>query len=123
MKTLKFVGLLILLPLISIPAYAQHRFNSEEMAKRQSQNVIKNIPSLTQAQKDSVQTIFAKYAKLTQDAWQNNSGDRQAMRSQMQKLRSDRDAELKALFTKDQYQQYQKLMEKNRRRFRQHQRQ
>ncbi len=114
MKTIKTFCLLILLFLMVSPVFAQRRFNPEEMAKRQSSYVIDNITSLTVVQKDSVQVIFNKSAKVISEIFSNNSGDRQAMRQKMQQLRSDRDKELQAVFTKDQFKQYQELMEKAR---------
>lgn len=114
MKPIKTFGLLVLLCMMVSPVFAQRRFNPDEMAKRQSSYVIDNISSLTAAQKDSVQAIYATFATDIQNAFQNNSGDRQAMRDQMTQLRTQRDKELQAVLTPDQFKQYQDLMAKAR---------
>jgi len=114
MKTIKTLGLFVFLCLMVSPLFAQRRFNPEEMAKRQSSYIIDNISSLTAQQKDSVQVIFNRSAKVMSAIFSNNSGDRQAIREKMQQLRSDRDKELQATLTKDQFKQYQELIEKAR---------
>lgn len=114
MKTLKNFGLLVLFCMMVSPAFAQRRFNPDEMAKRQSAYVVDNVANLTAAQKDSVQAIYTKFAENIQNIFQNNSGDRQAMRDQMMKLRTQRDKELQAVLTADQFKQYQDLMTKAR---------
>jgi len=114
MKTIKTFGLLLLLCMLVSPVFAQRRFDPEAMAKRQSTYIINNITSLTAPQKDSVQVINSKFAKSIQEAWSNNSGDRQAMRDTMMQLRTKRDKEMQALLTPDQFKQYQDLMAKAR---------
>jgi len=114
MKPIKTFGLIVLLCMMVSPVFAQRRFNPDEMAKRQSSYVIDNISSLTAAQKDSVQAIYATFATDIQNAFNNNSGDRQAMRDQMTQLRTQRDKELQAVLTPDQFKQYQDLMAKAR---------
>lgn len=115
MKSVKFILPTTLLALLMIsPVLAQNRFNPQDMAKRQSQYIISNISTLNAAQKDSVQAIFTEFANQMQTAFQNNSGDRQARRDQMMKMVSKRDDRIKALFTADQFKQYQDLMQKMR---------
>lgn len=115
MKTIKILLAVAFLATLSItPALAQNRFNPQEMAKRQSQYVFDNMSGLSVAQKDSIQAIFLDFGNKFQEVFQNNSGDRQAMRSQMMQLRTERDNRIKSVLTADQFKQYQDLMQKMR---------
>lgn len=115
MKTVKiFLPSAFLAFLMITPVIAQNRFNPQDMAKRQSQYIFDNMKDLNATQKDSIQAIYLDFGKKFQEAFQKNSGDRQAMRSQMMTLRTERDNRIKGILTADQFKQYQELMQKMR---------
>ena len=64
--------------------------------------------NLTDQQKEDVEFVNTKYRAQMQQIRQNNEGDREAMRSEMMDLREKQNAELKEIFTEEQFTEYQK---------------
>lgn len=118
MKNLKYAGLFILLFAITLPVFAQRRFDPSRMAQRQTQQIFDNVKSLTKLQKNQIREIFTQNADTVGKIFNNNSLGRQEKFDRFRKLRTDLNARLKKIFTADQYKQYQEMMAEMRRRFR-----
>ena len=91
----------------------------EERGKRQTE-LMKEKLNLTAAQEPKVDAINMKYARKMEDS--RKTTDTAARRKTFELLNKQKDAELKGVFTPDQFKAYQKLMEelKARRQQRQH---
>jgi Spy/CpxP family protein refolding chaperone len=80
----------------------------EERAKQQTE-MMKTQLNLTPAQEPKVNAINLKYAKKMQEA--RNTTDTAARRKSFESLNKQKDAELKTVFTAEQFKTYQKLIE------------
>ncbi|MDN5202391.1 hypothetical protein QQ008_13475 [Fulvivirgaceae bacterium BMA10] len=112
MKNIKITALtLFVFGLMIQTSYAQNRqrLTPEERSERETSQIFASITTLSEEQKDQVKEISLKYSKSMSETMQNNRGDREAMRSAMQSLRSEKDKELKEVFTEEQFAQYEKL--------------
>ena len=114
MKKIGF--LLIALIMGTLVGTAQNWQNStpEEMAKRQTDQ-IKEKCGLDKAQEKKVYDLqlesSKKMAKMRDEM---QSGDRDAMRDKMAKMREDQNKEMKKILTADQYVKYEKYLEERR---------
>lgn len=110
-KAVKVLGIAFLSMLMVKAVYSQRNMDPERMADRQTQMIVEKVSGLSDQQKDSVKQINTDFAKMMSDAWSGSNGDRSGMREKMQGMRQEHDARLKAVFTDDQYQQYQKMQD------------
>jgi hypothetical protein len=108
----------IALAFAGLQLHAQGRMSPEDRAKMFSQRMEQQISGLTDQQKDSIEAINLDISRAMQAAFEQNQGDRDAMRSAMQSLQQQRDERLKAVLNDDQYKQYQDMMQNMRRNFR-----
>ena len=113
MKKLMIAVVSVLLITTSVFAQQRQRMSPEEMAKRQTEQMIEKL-SLTDDQKVKVEAINLKYAKIQSEMMQADQGDRQARQGEMRKNREAKDAELKEVLTPEQYELYQQLQEQQR---------
>lgn len=116
MKTLKSIGLILLLFAMIEPATAQRRMNPADMAKRQLQLMEKIVPSLNQQQKDELQQIFTAHSDSVSRVFNNQDLNRQERFSQMQAMRTNLQNQLKTVLTDDQYKAYEDFLAKMRER-------
>jgi hypothetical protein len=70
--------------------------------------------NLTEQQREDVDFINTKYKAQMQQIRQNSEGDRETMRPKMMELRDKQNAELKEIFSEEQFAEYQKWMKENR---------
>ncbi len=116
MKLLQSVFLVTIFTVISsVSLFSQSRQNRspEEMAKQQTEWMTKEL-TLDEGQVEKVSVINLKYSKDLQKTWQQNQGNREAMRSAMTKLTEEKDKELKKVLTEDQFKLYQKKVAERR---------
>ena len=112
LKTLAFF-LVILLAGKSAFSQTQGNATPEERAKRQTE-MMKTQLALTPAQEPKVAAINLKYAKKMEDARKITDGE--AQHKAVTNLQSQKDNELKGVFTDSQYKEYLKKMEEMRNR-------
>jgi hypothetical protein len=88
----------------------------EEMAKQQTEQ-IKEKCDLDKAQEKKVYELSLKsgkeMAKLRQEM-RDGSGDREAMREKMTKMRDEQNKEMKKILSEDQYKKYEQYLEERR---------
>jgi len=77
-------------------------------------NAMLDSLGLAEQQREDVEFINTKYRAQMQQIRQNNEGDREAMRPKMMELRDKQNAELKEVFTEEQFAQYKKWQDENR---------
>jgi periplasmic protein CpxP/Spy len=94
------------------------QMDPEEMAKRQTDEMVKDL-GLDAKQTEKVSAINKKYADKMGEMFKNPQGDRDGMREKMQAMRTEKDAELKTVFTADQFVKYQENEKKRMANFRQ----
>jgi protein CpxP len=127
-RNLRFAVGLITLMLISITTvYAQGNHSEmgggkpspEDRAKRQTEMMKENL-SITDAQEPRISAINLKYAKKMEDV--RKVADTAAQRKAAENLNKQKEGELKAVLTADQFKSYLKMVEemKARRRGMQH---
>ena len=116
MKTLKSIGLLILLFAMLKPAMAQRRMNPADMAQRQLQQIEKIIPTLNQQQKDQLQKIFTAHSDSVSKVFSNQNLDRQERFNQMRVMRTQLQNQIKTVLTADQFKVYEDNLAKMRER-------
>ena len=111
-RTMHFTVVLFLLLIISVtPAHSQGNpagkghgnQTPEERAKRQTEMMKENL-SLTTAQEPKVSAINLKYAKKMEDV--RKIADTAVMRKTAQNLNKQKEGELKAVLTADQFKSY-----------------
>jgi Spy/CpxP family protein refolding chaperone len=104
----KFFILTALLVAMATIATAQPRSNGtpEERAKNQTERLVKLL-NLTDEQTQKIQTVNLDLAKKTDEAFRNNSNDREAARGKMQEIDTERDKKYKEILTEDQFKTYQ----------------
>jgi hypothetical protein len=113
MKILKSIAFVAGLALITMNTSAQERNNMtpEQMAQKQTNNIKEKISGITSDQETKILAVEQEAANAMQDARSSSNGDKDAMRSKMKPIRETRDAKLKAIFTTEQYTQYQAMEE------------
>lgn len=87
----------------------------EDMAKAETEWMVKEL-SLDKAMEKKVSELQLKYAKKQAEmrAAAMNSGDRETMRTNQQKLMTEKDAEIKKLLGDKTFELYQKKVEERR---------
>ncbi len=89
--------------------------DNEKMQEYQAAyNSMLDSLGLADQQREDVEFINTKYRAQMQQIRQNNEGDREAMRPKMMELRDKQNAELKEVFTEEQFAQYKKWQDENR---------
>lgn len=113
MRTKLFL-LLVMVMSIAFSAYSQGQQNAtpEERAKRSTQ-MVKETTGIDAATAVKVEAVFLKYAKEMVTLREKYT-DREARREPMAELNKKQDADLKALFTADQFAKYTAKMEEMR---------
>ncbi len=105
MKRIFVVTMLLAIAVTFASAQQRQRMSAEERAKNQTESMEKDL-SLTADQKTKVQAINLDIAKKMDEQMQAASGDRDAMMAKMQELNTDRNNQLKAVLTDDQFKKY-----------------
>jgi len=80
---------------------------AEDIAKRQTTQTTEAL-NLNKATSEKLYQINLKYAEKMKEAFADRSSDREAMRNEMISIREQKNKELKQLFTKEQFEKYQK---------------
>ncbi len=114
-QTFPFLFLLIIL--VSTNMSAQKGNNGQDRVKQQTEQMIKNL-ELNEEQAKKVTEINERYAEEGKKIRNESSGDRESMRSSMKELNELRNAELKEILTKEQFDKHieqQKQMREQRR--------
>lgn len=111
-----FTSLLIAVAVIA--SYAQppqgggqgRRMDPEQMAKFQTDQMVEDL-KLNDKQKTEVQAINVKYSKKMGEIFQagGGQGNWEANRKKMDEMNTQKNAELKKVFTADQYKKYEEL--------------
>ncbi|MBN1924560.1 MAG: hypothetical protein JW798_01885 [Prolixibacteraceae bacterium] len=113
-------GLMITLAGIAQPP-GPGQFDPEEMVKRQTEQMVEDL-SLNDDQTKKVEAINRKYGEKTREMFQSAQGNFEGMREKMETIREEKNGELKAVLTEDQYNKYieieKKRMEERRNRWR-----
>lgn len=84
-----------------------------EAQKKRQQEMYAQL-NLSEAQKVKVEEISAKYQVKRKAFVENNNGDREAMRGEMQKQREDQNKELSGVMTKEQFAKYLEIQKSQR---------
>lgn len=109
MKT-KFLFILLSLFMGISMAKAQPRrgnMSAEDIAKRQTEQTTEAL-NLDKATSQKLYQINLKYAEKMKEAFADQGSDRESMRNEMMTLREQKNKELQKLFTKEQFEKYQK---------------
>ena len=113
MKTFKSLALLAGLAFITAGVSAQSQGHGQmdpaTMAQKMTDRVKQNVNAITPGQESQILAAEQDFATGMQTARNNSNGDHDAMHSQMQTLKSTRDAKIKTILRDDQYAQYQKM--------------
>ncbi len=80
------------------------RMTPQERTDRLAQQL-----ALSDSQKVKVLALFTRQDEARKKAFDDAKGDREAMRSSMQKMRDETAKEMKAILTPEQYTKYEKL--------------
>ncbi len=80
----------------------REKLEPEEMAKRQTTQMKESL-DLTEEQLTKVEALNLKYAEKMETLRDEAKADREATRNAMKPIREEKDAELKALLTTEQY--------------------
>lgn len=116
---MKKISLMILsVMLFTVVSIAQNRgnFDPKEFAKRQTEELTKEL-SLNKDQQKKVLELNNQVAdKMTamREDMMSGGGDREGMRDKMMKIREDQQKEMKKILTEDQYKKYEKYLEEQR---------
>jgi hypothetical protein len=100
------------LMILTLSAFAQRGGGDrtpEDVAEKQTQRMHEQL-DLSATQLTSVKAINLKYAEKMSEARENAAGDRSAMRTIMQDLRTQKNAELQGVLTEAQYKELEALM-------------
>jgi Ni/Co efflux regulator RcnB len=81
--------------------------SAEDIAKRQTTQTTEAL-NLDKATSEKLYQINLKYAEKMKEAFADRSSDRESMRDEMMSIRDQKNKELKQLFTKEQFEKYQK---------------
>ena len=116
---IKGVTCLAVLAIAAAPAQAQQQRRQRGMDPEQRMQMLQEKLALTDQQVVSLAPIFAQNDAQRRELFESRSGERQAMRDQMEALRAELDAELADVLTPEQMTSFQQLREEGRKRFRQ----
>jgi periplasmic protein CpxP/Spy len=113
MKILKSLALVAGLAFVTtgVSAQSEGRGNvdPQTMAQNMTNRVKQNVTGITADQETQILAAEKDFATGMQTAKSNSNGDKDAMHSQMETLKSTRDTKIKSILTADQYTQYQKM--------------
>jgi len=84
----------------------QPRLTPVEMANKQSEKMATEL-KLDEKQKKEVADINLKYAKLRDEVFKANQGNKEVLHSKMKEMNDQKKAELKKVLTADQFAQFQ----------------
>ena len=105
--------------LAQTPQGRQGMRDPSQMANQEKKLLLDSIESLNEDQKLIIEEIYRDYAESLKKVKANmQTGDREAMRSKMLKVREEKTEALKAILTEDQYQRFETLMRARREQFR-----
>ena len=105
MKKLFVVGIMLIATVTLVSAQQFQQMSAEERAKVQTERMEKLL-TLTADQKTKIQEIDLELSKEMSNLMQNNQGDRDAIRSAMEKIDKIRDEKYKAFLSADQFKKY-----------------
>jgi len=105
MKKLFVISIMLVATVTFAAAQQRQRQTPEESAKAYTERMEKLL-TLTADQKNKIQAINLDLAKQMNAQFQNNQGDREAMRSAMQAIEKKRDEQYKPVLTADQFKKY-----------------
>jgi Spy/CpxP family protein refolding chaperone len=105
MKKLFVISIMLVATVTFAAAQQRQRQTPEESAKTYTERMEKLL-TLTADQKTKIQAINLDLAKQMNAQFQNNQGDREAMRSAMQAIEKKRDEQYKPVLTADQFKKY-----------------
>lgn len=83
----------------------RQRMSPEDMSKRQTERMVKQL-KLDEAQTVKVQAINLDFSEKMKTAFESAQDDRSSMRSKMETIRNEKNAELKTVLTEEQYKKY-----------------
>ena len=93
----------------------QRNFDPKEMAKRQTEELTKELGLNKDQAKKVLELNTKSMEKMSEMRGQmRDGGNREAMREKMQKQREEQNAEMKKILTEDQYKKYEKYLEERR---------
>lgn len=94
----------------------QRNFDPKEMAKRQTEELTKELGLNKDQAKKVLELNTKSMEKMSEMRGQmrDGGGDREAMLEKMQKSRDEQNAEMKKILTDDQYKKYEKYLEERR---------
>ena len=109
------LAVLLVLPLIGFAQERPNRADMEQRRKEQNEQVKKDL-KLDKKQAAEYDKLMEKFSKQRTEMMEQgrDSGDREAMREKMTKMREDQDKELKALLDDKQYKKYQEIQAERR---------
>ena len=126
-KKIKFKSaiLLMVLAIVSMSLFAQPgRGQGRQMSEEDVRNSVARTAdtlNLTEKQEKEILEFELEFNKTMQKERENfnpETGDREAMRATMMKLRDERDAKYEKVLTPEQYEKYTKMMEARRQQMR-----
>ncbi len=94
------------------------QFDRAEMVRMQTEQMVTDL-GLNDEQAEKVGALNKKYSEKMGELFQQSAGDREKMRENMQKLREDKDEELKEVLTPEQFKKHQEIEAKRMEEFRQ----
>lgn len=113
MKIFKSLALLASLAFITVGVSAQSEnrgtMDPQQAAQNMTNKVKQNVTGITTDQESQILAAEKDFTTGMQTARSNSNGDKDAMHSQIETLKSTRDAKIKTILTADQYTQYQKM--------------
>lgn len=95
------------------PQRGQNGADREARMKERAQKMYTQL-NLSEDQIAQYETIAKKYRNEMSTLRENSGGDRQAMRSAMQGMKTRQDEEVKQIMSEEQFALYQKIQEENR---------
>ena len=105
MKKLFVISIMLIATITFASAQQRQRQTPEESAKTYTERMEKLL-TLSADQKTKIQAINLDLAKQMNTQWQNNQGNREAMRSSIQAIEKKRDEQYKTVLKADQFKKY-----------------
>ena len=105
MKKLFVISIMLIATITFASAQQRQRQTPEESAKTYTERMEKLL-TLSADQKTKIQAINLDLAKQMNAQWQNNQGNREAMRSSIQAIEKKRDEQYKTVLKADQFKKY-----------------
>jgi hypothetical protein len=89
------------------------KMDPNQMAQKRTAEIKAHVTGITSDEESKILAIEQDFAKSAQSARASSNGDRSAMHTQMEQLKTDRDTKIKAVLTADQYAQYTQYEQSN----------